>query len=149
MDSVTFRPASSGDFEDLLSLRLRALRESLERLGRFDPERARARFASGFDPRHTRLVHAEAGFVGCVTVRPETCALSWIEHFYIEPEHQGRGFGGRILRCLLAEADAEGRTLRLAVLGESDANRFYQRFGFVETHREAWDIYYERRPSRA
>ena len=33
---------SEADFEDLLALRIAAMRESLERLGRFDPERARS-----------------------------------------------------------------------------------------------------------
>ncbi|PZQ63852.1 MAG: GNAT family N-acetyltransferase [Phenylobacterium zucineum] len=123
------------------------MRESLERIGRFDPDRARARFAAGFDPAHMRLVRLGEERVGCVTVRPETATLSWVEHLYIEPAHQGLGLGGEILRAILAEADAAGRTLRLSVLLDSNANRFYLRHGFSETHREAWDIYYEREPA--
>jgi GNAT superfamily N-acetyltransferase len=123
------------------------MRESLERIGRFDPARARARFEAAFDPAHMRLVRVGEERVGCVTVRRETSAVSWIEHLYIEPSHQGRGLGAAILGEIMAEADAAGQTLRLSVLKKSDANRFYARHGFRETHREDWDIYYERLPA--
>lgn len=147
MSDLVFLPAAEADFERLLALRLVAMRESLERLGRFDPERARRRFREGFDPAHTRLIHQNEALAGCVTLRPMDDGALWMEHFYLYPELQGRGLGALLMRRLLAEE--AGRTIRLCVLRESDANRFYQRFGFVETHREAWDIYYERPPSPA
>lgn len=142
MIHIAFQPTAESDFERLLALRLVAMRESLERLGRFDPDRARLRFREGFDPAHTRLIHQNGALVGCVTLRPEDDGALWMEHFYLYPEVQSRGLGGEVMRVLLAEA--HGRIVRLCVLRESDANRFYRRFGFVETHREAWDIYYER-----
>jgi GNAT superfamily N-acetyltransferase len=147
--AITFTPASEDDFEPLLALRHAAMRESLERLGRFDPDRARARFRASFSPRHTVLVHEGGAVVGCVTVRPLEDDAVWVEHLYLHPSQQGRGLGGQVMRKILDDADARGRTVRLAVLVQSDANRFYERLGFVETHREAWDIYYERRAASA
>lgn len=147
MTDFTLQPACEADFERLFALRLVAMRESLERLGRFDPERARLRFREGFDPAHTRLIHHDGALAGCVTLRPGEDGALWVEHFYLYPEAQGRGLGAAVMRRLLAETP--GRTFRLGVLRESDANRFYPRFGFVETHREAWDIYYERPPASA
>ena len=47
---VTFAMAGAGDFEALVSIRIDAMRESLERMGRFDPVRARERFREGFSP---------------------------------------------------------------------------------------------------
>ena len=41
--ALRYPAVSEADFEDLLALRIAAMRESLERLGRFDPERARSR----------------------------------------------------------------------------------------------------------
>lgn len=38
--AISFEPAQPSDFEALCALRLEALRESLERLGRYDPERS-------------------------------------------------------------------------------------------------------------
>ena len=43
--ALRYPAVSEADFEDLLALRIAAMRESLERLGRFDPERARSRRA--------------------------------------------------------------------------------------------------------
>jgi GNAT superfamily N-acetyltransferase len=119
----------------------------LERIGRLDPERSADRFAREFRPGQTRLIHLDGAFAGCVTVRDGGDA--WvIEHFYLSPERQGRGLGTEILRRLLAEADTVGAAVRLAVLVESAANRFYPRHGFVETHREAFDVHYRREPAR-
>ena len=145
--TINFQMASEQDFERLLALRLRTMRPSLERLGRFDPERARQRFRATFDPGYMRLIFEGDAFVGCVTVRPEPGGDAWLEHFYIEPEHQGRGLGDHILRSITADADLNGTTLRLGVLRESDANRFYVRHGFTETHRAQWDVYYSRPPA--
>jgi len=39
--SLNFEPVAAGDFESMAQLRIAALRPSLERLGRFDPSRAR------------------------------------------------------------------------------------------------------------
>ncbi|EDP64859.1 hypothetical protein BAL199_05344 [alpha proteobacterium BAL199] len=41
-NTVVFQPATEADFERLLELRIRVLRPHLERVGRFDPARARA-----------------------------------------------------------------------------------------------------------
>ena len=54
MQTITLVAAAPSDFEALLSLRIAAMRESLERIGRFDPERARQRLRATFDARCTR-----------------------------------------------------------------------------------------------
>lgn len=118
------------------------MRESLERVGRFDPVRARQRLVDSFRPEHTRLILVGDERAGCVALGPGAGDDLWLEHFYLAPAFQGQGFGGAVLNRLLAEADATDATVRLSVLIESPANRFYLRFGFVETHREAFDIYY-------
>jgi GNAT superfamily N-acetyltransferase len=120
---------------------------ALEQIGRLDPVRSAARFHREFQPGVTRLIHRDGAFAGCVTAYPADDGDWVIEHFYLVPEHQGRGLGDTVIRRLLDEADAAGAAVRLSVLVESDANRFYPRYGFVETHREAFDIYY-RRPAR-
>ena len=142
---VSFEPSTSDDLERLTALKLQVMNGQLERIGRLDPDRSAARFAREFRPGVTRRILADGVFAGCVTFYPEPDA--WVlEHFYLRPEHQGRGLGGDVLRRLLAESDAVGAAVRFSVLVGSDANRFYPRFGFVETHREAFDIYYRREP---
>lgn len=140
---ISFQPARATDFERLLALRILVMREHLERLGRFEPARARARFRAGFAPAYLRLIHREGAFAGCVSLKPEGAALL-LEHFYLLPGAQGQGLGAAVLALLLAEADAAGKAVRLSVLRGSPAARFYERHGFRCTHEEAWDRYYER-----
>ncbi|WP_310541985.1 GNAT family N-acetyltransferase [Phenylobacterium sp.] len=145
--TFTFHPATLADLETLVALRIAALRESLERVGRFTPERARARFIESFRPQHTRLIRVGRALAGCVAFGPR--GDDWeIEHFYLDPAFQGVGLGAAVMTVLLAEADAAGMAVALTVLEMSDANRFYARFGFAETGREGVDIY-RRRPAPA
>lgn len=146
--SIGFAPAVEEDFEELLSLRIEAMRESLERIGRFDPSRARERLRSSFSPEHTRHVIVEGKRVGFVAVKLEGEALL-LDHLYIRPAMQGKGIGAAVLGHIFAEADAEGRPLRVGALRESNANRFYQRHGFLRTGEAEWDIYYERPAAQA
>lgn len=140
---ISFQPASQADFERLLELRILVMREHLERIGRYHPERARTRFRNGFQPEHMRLILVDGAFAGCVTLKPRDGHLE-IEHFYIAPEHQGRSVGGEVLKRLFAEADTAGQPIRLGVLKQSPAARFYERHGFARSGEDEWDVYYER-----
>ena len=55
-ESIAFCQAHADDADALVALRIEAMRESLERAGRFDAARARQRFLSGFSPEHTRHI---------------------------------------------------------------------------------------------
>ena len=134
------------DAEALVAIRLAAMRESLERLGRFDPQRARDRFVAGFDAAWTRHVVVDGQRVGFVVVRPQGDGLR-LDHLYIAPAAQGRGIGAEVMADVLADADARGLRVRVTALRESAANRFYQRHGFVHERTSDWDEHYLR-PAR-
>jgi GNAT superfamily N-acetyltransferase len=141
--SFRFAPAVAEDFDALADLRIEAMRESLERIGRFDPMRARERLRSSFSPEHTRHIVLGAERVGFVVVRPEGEGLL-LDHLYIRPGFQRRGIGGAVLEKVFVEADAAGLALRVGALRGSDSNRFYQRHGFQQVDQGEWDIYYLR-----
>ncbi len=141
----TFEPAVSQDLEALVALRIEAMQESLERIGRFDPQRARARFADGFEPACTRHVVVGGQRVGFVVVKTAAEGLR-LDHLYIRPARQGRGLGAAVLQTVCEEAAREGLPLRLSALRGSDANRFYQRHGFVPDGESEWDLHYLRLP---
>lgn len=143
---LTLLPARADDLDALVALRIEAMRESLERIGRFDPDRARQRFASGFVPEHTRHIVLNEARVGFVAVHPIATGLA-LNHLYVRPHYQGRGIGAHVLGVVFAEADAAGLTLRVGALRGSDSNRFYLRHGFVQVEAAEWDIYYQRAPS--
>lgn len=143
---LQLQPVLAADFEALLALRVRAMRPSLQALGRFDPDRARERFASSFMPEHMQHILVDGVRVGCVTLRPKPAALR-LDHLYIEPQHQSQGLGAQVMDWACAQADWRQMPLELAALQGSNANRFYQRHGFVEISRSDFDIEYRRSPA--
>lgn len=141
---VTFRPASAEDAEALVALRIEAMRESLKRIGRFDPSRARERFLAGFSPEHTRHVLLDGERVGFFVLKPSEQAGLLLDHLYVHPRHQGKGVGAGVLAQVFMEADALGARVRVGALRESDSNRFYARHGFALVERGEFDNYYVR-----
>ncbi|MBN3836435.1 GNAT family N-acetyltransferase [Burkholderia sp. Ac-20344] len=146
--NLTFPVATRSDAETLVVIRIAAMRDSLERIGRFDPQRARERFLASFDPVLCRFTEADGVNAGFFVVRPQEG--QWLlDHLYIAPEHQGKGIGAAVLRRIFAEADAQRVPVRVGALRGSDSNRFDARHGFVQADEAAWDIYYVRTPGSA
>ncbi len=136
-----FQPVTEADFEALAALREVALRESLERLDLFSQERSRDRLRSNFRPEFMRHIVCDGERVGLLTLWPEGDALK-LQHLYLTPASQGLGIGGWALDQVKAEARAQGRDVTLEALKHSDANRFYQRHGFVQVGEEEFDVLY-------
>jgi GNAT superfamily N-acetyltransferase len=130
-------PVADADFEAMLSLRIEALRESLERLGRFNPEVARARLRSQFRPEWMRHLVVDGERVGYFTVEPRDGELR-LHHLYLKPAAQGRGVGAWVIDHL----KEQGRPITLAALRESRANGFYRRHGFKVVDEQDFDIEY-------
>lgn len=143
--SFTLQPTSVDDFEALLGLRLRAMRESLQRLGRYDEKRARERLGAGFDAGATQHIVVDGRRVGFVVLKTLRHALR-LDHLYIDPDFQRRGIGHAVLAALCADADARQLPIELVALKGSDANRFYLRHGFAAVGEGEWDIDYRRQP---
>ncbi|MFJ8770296.1 GNAT family N-acetyltransferase [Streptomyces clavifer] len=134
------RAARADDVEAVAELRAVVMRADLERLGRYDEHRVRQRLRDSFSTRHTSLVIADGRFAGCVTVRPAGDG-KLLEHFYLAPQHQGRGLGSAVLRTVLEGTDREGATVRLTVLRGSAARRLYERQGFVVEAQDPVDVF--------
>ncbi|GAB7126668.1 hypothetical protein JCM19000A_11750 [Silvimonas sp. JCM 19000] len=101
----------------------------------------------GFDAARTTAVDYAGRRVGFFVLdAPLADGSVYIRHLYLSPEASGQGIGSQVMQHLCAAADAGGYALTLGALLESAANRFYQRHGFVETHRDTFDIYYRRPP---
>ncbi|SMC25241.1 Acetyltransferase (GNAT) domain-containing protein [Andreprevotia lacus DSM 23236] len=141
-----YLPAQAQDFEALLALRIRAMRPSLARIGRFDPERARARFRDSFHPAATCKIMLGDVCAGFYALRALPDSLE-LDHLYIEPDQQGCGLGAAVLAHVFAHADAIGLPVHVGALRDSDSNRFYRRHGFVQSGESEWDIHYARPPA--
>jgi len=135
--ALHLEPVRQEDFESMHELRMAAMRESLERLGRFDPQRSRARLAEGFEPRHMRHLCRDGVRVGFLNLIPEADVLN-LKHLYVAPGSQGQGVGA----WAMAWVQSQGRDVVLSALKGSASNSFYQRHGFVQTGEEEFDIQY-------
>lgn len=138
------QPALASDAESLANLRVEAMRESLERVGRFDLRRAKDRFLGGFSPNHTLHILLDGERVGFYALKPVDGGLL-LDHLYISPAHQGKGIGAAVLAEVFALADLQGCSVRVGALKDSDANRFYARHGFLLVEQAEFDNYYLRR----
>jgi ribosomal protein S18 acetylase RimI-like enzyme len=63
------------------------------------------------------------------------------------PEHRGGGVGTSLLRDLLAEADAAGRSVTIHVERMNPALRLYERHGFSVAEDKGVYLFLERPPS--
>jgi GNAT superfamily N-acetyltransferase len=139
------RAAAAGDVEAVAALKAVVMRGDLERLGRWDEDRARQRVRERFDPAWTWIIEVDGAFGGSVALRPEGDA-HWLEHFYLDPRYQGAGIGAAVLRRLLDRCDREGTLVRLDVLQGSAARRLYERHGFVFVSEDPIDVFMARTP---
>ena len=128
-----FAPATEVDFEPLVEIRIEVMREHLERVFRYSPERARQFFRASFER------------AGCVAFRVAEKDIQ-IDSFYLVRRLHNGGLGTAILDALLTEADALGLPVKLGVLHGSPANRFYERRGFRKVSEDEIEGYYERPP---
>ncbi|WP_157670554.1 GNAT family N-acetyltransferase [Chitinibacter sp. GC72] len=132
---------SEADFEELLAIRIAAMRESLERIGRYDPERARQRLRANFEPTASQKIVVANQVVGFYALREEEQAYA-LDHLYLLPQWQGQGIGSAVLTHIRQQCSSSSKPIRLAALRDSDSNRFYQRHGFIAVAESEWDIDY-------
>ncbi len=143
LSRLSLQPVESSDFEDMLALRIAAMRPSLERVGRFDLARSRERLSAGFViPFMHHIVLDGDGRIGFVTLKPEGADALRLDHLYLRTGFQGLGIGEWVMRWAKAQARAQQRDIKLTALVRSDANRFYLRHGFVLEGEEGVDLHY-------
>ncbi|WP_405062248.1 GNAT family N-acetyltransferase [Kribbella sp. NBC_01505] len=140
MISWCLRPATPADVEPIAELRAVVLRPDLERLGRYDERRVRQRFRDSFDPAHAWIIEDSDRFAGSIALRPAD-GVVWLEHFFLDPQLQGRGLGSAVLQHVL---DSHPGVVRLNVLQGSPARRLYERHGFTVDSEDPVDVYMTR-----
>ncbi len=129
------RAATEADFEALLDLSVRVMRADLERIGRFDPERRRARMRAALPA--LQVIEGDAAPLGCIGLAHDAEGVE-VHSFYVEPRAQGRGLGRAALAAALR--DHPGLPVRIEVLKGSPARRFWEGQGFRVTGEAAFDL---------
>ncbi|MEO8300091.1 MAG: GNAT family N-acetyltransferase [Burkholderiales bacterium] len=141
--TLALESADEGDFEALLALRLAAMRDGLERLGRFDPALARERLGRSFSPPNTRHIVSNGQRVGFVALTFGE-SLWRLDHLYVHPMFQHQGIGTWVLEQVLARADAERCAVALTIVRRTEAFRFWQKHRFKLVDENDWDQYFLR-----
>lgn len=126
----------------LAEIRALAMRPSLEALGRFDAERVRRRFLDTFVCTETFKIMDLGQLAGLFVIRDKGDHL-YLDHLYIHPDYQNKRLGRAVMEHIIEEATRRRLPVRLGALRNSPANGFYLQQGFVKTHEDDFDIYYE------
>lgn len=145
--NIHFRPTTEDDFDALVELRIEAMRESLEKIGRFDRERSLERFRASFVASDTTRIFHNETLVGFYALTHGTDHLH-LGHLYVEPRHQNLGIGSQAMEAIIESSTKAGMPIRLGALKESRSNDFYRKQGFVVSSEDEWDTYYERPPKQ-
>ena len=134
-----------GQLQELIDIRLAAMRPSLIAIDRYDPQLAATRFSKKYDPEITTCILMSGKTVGFYVLAPRHDHLL-LDHLYIQPENQGQGIGTAIIKSITALARTRQLPVRLGALRGSESNDWYQGHGFVKTHESEFDIYYQFTP---
>ena len=139
MDYLLAKPS---DGYALAELRALTMEPSLTAIGRYDANTVRNRFLDTFEPSQTVKIMEHGTLVGFYVVRIRA-DHHYLDHLYIQPEHQNRGLGKAVIDRVVNTAQHCALPVRLGALRESRSNQFYLNNGFVKTHEDEFDIYYE------
>ena len=139
---IEYQTVAAEDANTLAEIRATAMKPSLVALGRFDESRVRSRFLETFVPQDTIKLTLEGELLGFYVLRTRTDHI-WLDHLYIKPEHQNKQLGKKVLDRVIQTAKDRLLPMRLGALKGSRSNDFYVKNGFVQTHEDEFDIYYE------
>jgi GNAT superfamily N-acetyltransferase len=82
-------------------------------------------------------IYQNSDQVGFARVVTDYATFAWIADVFVLPEHRGRGLSKWLMEVMLAHPQLQG--FRRWVLSTKDAQRLYERFGFIKLHRpERW-----------
>lgn len=124
-------PVGGADSELAYALTREAMRDYVEQTwGPWDEADQRERHAHSFRPGAQDFIVVNGRPLGLRALEWRQTHL-YLARLYLRTEAQGQGLGSAVLRDLLAQARAVGRSVELQVLKvNAGAQRFYARHGF-------------------
>lgn len=136
---------SIDDADGLAEIRAAAMKPSLEKLGRYDPQRVRKRFLDTFVASDTWKIEIDGEIAGFFVLRDKNDHF-YLDHLYIHPIFQNKKLGSVVIEYIIKITQTRQLSIRLGALKESPSNRFYLNHGFTKIGEDEFDIYYERAP---
>jgi GNAT superfamily N-acetyltransferase len=141
-NTITFEPVTASDGDALASLRVIAMRESLEAIGRFNEARAKARFLESFSIEATQQIRSNGIRAGFMVVK-ELEDHILLDHLYLLPEFQNKKIGSAAIKEVLVFAAKAQLPVSVGALKKSRSSDFYLKHGFNHVRTEEWDVYYQ------
>lgn len=135
MTGIGLRRAIPADSEFCYRLHKAAMGDYITAIWGWDERTQRDFHDRAFDPDSWQIITAGGSDIGMLAVdyRPDEIYLGRIE---VDPDHQGRGIGCRLIRTLLDEARRKDQDLVLDVLVVNHrAKALYERLGLREVAR--------------
>ena len=128
---ASLHPARDEDFEFAIALYLESTKPLLVALGRWDPERIRARFADDFKSERAQVIRAADGRdIGWMQVSENGEGLH-LDQLHLIDGFRNLWIGTRLIRELLERGRRSGKWVGLNVIRGNPAIRLYQRLGFA------------------
>jgi GNAT superfamily N-acetyltransferase len=144
-DSLKTRAAAESDRGFAYEVKRAALGPYVEQVWGWDEPVQQAFHAREWDARRTDIIVIDGEDAGTVQfVRREADCL--LGEFYLLPRFQRQGVGSRLMRRMLATADAEGLPVRLQVIKINPAKALYERHGFRVSGETSTHFVMERTP---
>lgn len=129
-------------FDELLDIRVRVMKESLIKVGRFNEERAKVRLINTFNPETCYVLSHDNRIEGFFLFSLESDFIK-LDHLYIDLDLQGKGLGFMALNFVKEIAKTYKLPIKLFALKDSRANDFYLKNGFLKIGQVEFDNIYE------
>jgi len=126
------RPATDADANLCYDIKKKAFGGYIDEVWGWDEAIQRRLHDTDFDHRKFRIAEIDGQTIGLLSIRAEGGSL-WVSQIYILPIHQNKGYGTRIIREVISEADEAGKSVKLQVLKINPAKKLYDRLGFLVT----------------
>lgn len=125
-DAFLLRHGVEGDADQLVAVFLRARETAMPWLTRPHDEVANRWWLEYvvLAKLHVRVAYTKTSFLGFAAVNGD-----WLEHLYVDPDHQGYGVGRRLLEDV--QHTSTGHLALYVFKRNERAGRFYQAAGFV------------------
>lgn len=146
---MQWQPQSLDESEDDFTLR-EATKEDLEIRVRLDVEVfnvlmenavATESRINGDEDTDMLMIDVADETIGKIRVKREN-GQAWIYGFSIFPEHQGKGFGRKVLRRVIKQQSERGHSVHLEVeTKNANALRLYESVGFKIVHAQDYYVY--------
>jgi GNAT superfamily N-acetyltransferase len=144
---IALREANASDAELIYEVTKAAMQGYVEQaFGPWIESFQRKVIGDSFHPETHQVILVDGAVAG-ILAAPVHASHMQLEKLFILPPFQRRGIGSQLLHALARTAGSERKPIRLRVLAvNTDARRFYERFGFVITGRTDERIFMEYRP---